>query len=434
MAKRNLRTCGDAFRIEYIAKGEYQNMLLKDGKLISTIYGMQYRNGGNSLKNQLYLGKAVTLKPEPDNPVDPCAIAVYDGYTHLGYIPRKDIPVVMACIEDSGTTAHVDKLDDGIVGIEIEPTFCNLGKRPWLGLSELTFVPAPEYSDDEDYVYDLDEMDEEEFLGKYTYNEGRASRSKRSSSTSSTKHIPSDDDEDDGFVLGEEYHGVMYINCGPSYDQVCSMIRVCPMIGRDPNFKVTYEDHEVKMASEGTGIESILHYDSDCPIINHIMDAAKNGQKIILEPNLDDHTEKGALACNVFIYAKNHLRLKKKIERKKEITINHRLYYKDVDNEIDIYDEEKEFLKKYRWSNFSGSIHGEYDGEDSSFCLRLEDSELDLYLVHLYKTHYEFAHALNSFVSANNIDYGDEVELETTGRIINVTYDELELELTIKFG
>ena len=43
---------------------------------------------GLDVIDQLTLGAPVTLWAEPDNPCDPCAVAIYFGNTKLGYVPR----------------------------------------------------------------------------------------------------------------------------------------------------------------------------------------------------------------------------------------------------------------------------------------------------------------------------------------------------------
>lgn len=51
------------------------------------IAGFQHHEGAFVLR-KLKAGKKLDLVPEPDNPYDPCAIAIKYKGTHLGYVPR----------------------------------------------------------------------------------------------------------------------------------------------------------------------------------------------------------------------------------------------------------------------------------------------------------------------------------------------------------
>lgn len=51
------------------------------------IAGFAYYDGLDAIE-KLVLGAIVTLVPEPDNPYDPEAVAVYFEKTKLGYIPK----------------------------------------------------------------------------------------------------------------------------------------------------------------------------------------------------------------------------------------------------------------------------------------------------------------------------------------------------------
>lgn len=53
------------------------------------IRGFQYWDGPLVL-NELKVGDALDLIPEPDNPEDPYAIAIYAKGTKLGYVPREE--------------------------------------------------------------------------------------------------------------------------------------------------------------------------------------------------------------------------------------------------------------------------------------------------------------------------------------------------------
>ncbi len=51
------------------------------------IAGFQYHDGATVLK-KLKPGKKLDLVPEPDNPYDPCAIAIKRKGVMLGYVPK----------------------------------------------------------------------------------------------------------------------------------------------------------------------------------------------------------------------------------------------------------------------------------------------------------------------------------------------------------
>lgn len=108
---------------------EDQKVIIKNGVFFSSITGMDRREHYDSFGNEISVGDIVILKPEPDNPADPDAIAVFWNEFKIGYIPRKHIPVVMPCIDDEGTAATIDKITDRFVGIQVKATFKNLGKR-----------------------------------------------------------------------------------------------------------------------------------------------------------------------------------------------------------------------------------------------------------------------------------------------------------------
>ena len=43
---------------------------------------------GLEIMHKLVPGAKLRLVPEPDNPYDPCAIALYKGKTKIGFVPR----------------------------------------------------------------------------------------------------------------------------------------------------------------------------------------------------------------------------------------------------------------------------------------------------------------------------------------------------------
>jgi len=65
--------------------------MYQPSRLVSSfnIAGFQYHDGATVFPD-LKVGTPVGLVPEPDNPHDPSAMALYYGDVHLGYVPRKE--------------------------------------------------------------------------------------------------------------------------------------------------------------------------------------------------------------------------------------------------------------------------------------------------------------------------------------------------------
>ncbi|MBO4565570.1 MAG: HIRAN domain-containing protein [Bacteroidaceae bacterium] len=108
------------------AKGMVQSKPIKNKNVSSFITGLRYRENYEELLDALKEGMKVSLIPEPDNPYDPNAIAIYNGKDLLGYIPAKDIPVISLNMEKDNLTAFIDRIDGDFVGITIPATFKKL--------------------------------------------------------------------------------------------------------------------------------------------------------------------------------------------------------------------------------------------------------------------------------------------------------------------
>ena len=54
---------------------------------------------GHEVMHKLVPGTKLRLVPEPDNPYDPCAVALYKGKTKIGFVPR-------ACNADLAKLLH----------------------------------------------------------------------------------------------------------------------------------------------------------------------------------------------------------------------------------------------------------------------------------------------------------------------------------------
>ena len=152
---------------------EYQSILIKNGVLTSTVVGMDKQPNYEEFLSLIKVGKEVVLKPEPDNPKDKDAIAVYLKTYRIGYIPRKKLPVVAACVDESGTKAIIDKVTENFVGISVKPTFTHL-----LDLNICKGVSFIEEKGNE-YLY----LTPETFMSKYYYDEDEALNIIRSDET-----------------------------------------------------------------------------------------------------------------------------------------------------------------------------------------------------------------------------------------------------------
>lgn len=61
------------------------------------IAGFQYGDGALVL-SELRPGELLSLQPEPDNPHDPEAVAIYRGDVRLGYVPAGETPMLSAML------------------------------------------------------------------------------------------------------------------------------------------------------------------------------------------------------------------------------------------------------------------------------------------------------------------------------------------------
>lgn len=80
-------------RLEDGKKLSWRGLPKRDGLQAMNVAGVN--NYPKTLQHKSFApGNQITLKPEPDNPHDPDAIAVYDqsGKHHIGYLYREDCP------------------------------------------------------------------------------------------------------------------------------------------------------------------------------------------------------------------------------------------------------------------------------------------------------------------------------------------------------
>lgn len=65
--------------------------MYKPSSIITSFFiaGFQHHEGALAL-DKLKPGKKLALKAEPDNPYDPCAVAIYRKKVQLGYVPQDE--------------------------------------------------------------------------------------------------------------------------------------------------------------------------------------------------------------------------------------------------------------------------------------------------------------------------------------------------------
>ncbi len=112
------------YEISYIdGQGKRQNRTIKNANMNSFIAGIKYRENYEEMLSKLSEGMEVELKKDPDNPYDSNAIAVYNGDDHLGYIPKRDIPVIVLNMEVDSMNAKIEYVDNENVDLIVPVTF-----------------------------------------------------------------------------------------------------------------------------------------------------------------------------------------------------------------------------------------------------------------------------------------------------------------------
>lgn len=142
----------------YDADGNECEKLIRDGEMWTTITGIRFRKNPEQIMASIYEGATVVLKPEPDNPVDPYAIAIYFKKELIGYVPKKDVPAILTCISPNGTDARIDKIEPKFIRVILAGTMEYTHAHPCLSKFRLTIVKdkdeEPEYLSYEDYETD----------------------------------------------------------------------------------------------------------------------------------------------------------------------------------------------------------------------------------------------------------------------------------------
>lgn len=106
----------------YDVDGNECEKLIRDGEMWTTITGIRFRRNSEKIMASIYEGATIVLKPEPDNPVDPYAVAVYFKDELIGYVPKKDVPAILTCISPRGTEARINKIDPKFIGVILPGT------------------------------------------------------------------------------------------------------------------------------------------------------------------------------------------------------------------------------------------------------------------------------------------------------------------------
>ena len=75
------------------------DLMYEPSRLITSFYVAGFKHwDGAMVLTELKPGERPTLVPEPDNPHDPNALAIYRGSVKLGFVPRADneLPALLA--------------------------------------------------------------------------------------------------------------------------------------------------------------------------------------------------------------------------------------------------------------------------------------------------------------------------------------------------
>lgn len=120
---KTIKKYDDIYHIRYYDKQDnFQTKVIKNHNFTSFVAGVQYRENYKSLLAKLNDGMELQLKKETSNAVDCHAIAVYNNTELLGYIPKKDIPLIELILNNENGIATIDYVD----GEKIYLVFTNL--------------------------------------------------------------------------------------------------------------------------------------------------------------------------------------------------------------------------------------------------------------------------------------------------------------------
>ena len=117
----------DTYEIAYRdSQGKIVRRTIKNANMNSFVAGVKFRDNYEDMLAKLSEGMEVLLKPEPDNPYDQDAIAVYIAEDHLGYIPKRDVPAIALNMEEGGIKAVVEYVEEDQVDLVVPVTFHKL--------------------------------------------------------------------------------------------------------------------------------------------------------------------------------------------------------------------------------------------------------------------------------------------------------------------
>lgn len=270
----------------------FQQKFIGKGTIVTTITGMKYRPNYESTLEKLDVDVVVEAKPEPNNPYDTNAIAIYYENEIIGYVPKKDIPFIMPNVEDNGTECVIDNMDDGYVGIKLKVSFKHLGKRPQHDLPALKFLDSESL------------MTEAEFTKKYL--------KKKSIFTSTEPEKPKQEQtklenfKQEGLIkdmaMNIDYSFDLELELGSASTRstVESMIKSAINEGKKVYFENALIDDEIIMI--GYGVDMKFPIDNE-----HINEAVENGQKVRIIPNLSLKTNRtSSINTEAFVYKKTY--------------------------------------------------------------------------------------------------------------------------------
>ena len=141
--------------------------LIRDGEIWTTITGIRFRKDPERIMSSLYEGATVVLKPEPENPYDPYAVAIYFKNELIGYVPKKDVPAILTCISPNGTEARIDKIEEKFIRVILDGTMEYINTHACLSKFKIMVVKDEEdaqffYSGNDSFVVDEDDDEDDD--------------------------------------------------------------------------------------------------------------------------------------------------------------------------------------------------------------------------------------------------------------------------------
>lgn len=151
--------------VYYDVDGNQCSKTIKNDLVPTAISGMKHCKEYDNVISKIKKGDNIVLMFEPFNEYDPNAIACYWKGIHIGYIPQKDVPVIMKqiAINKCSCEAIVEKKLG--ISVAIVVPYTNISQRQLIGakkpkLKPMTEDERKEYED----FYDTTKDDESETL------------------------------------------------------------------------------------------------------------------------------------------------------------------------------------------------------------------------------------------------------------------------------